>query len=57
MPILMCGHAEGEAVLPGKGRKTLMDKVTFDIHLEKCSFPGREKGGGIPDRGNTTLAF
>lgn len=56
MPILTCGHAEGEAVLPGKGRRNLMDKVTFDIHLEECRVSQPEKKGeGIPGRGNTTL--
>lgn len=30
------GSAEGEAVLPGRGRKTLMEKATFELSLEEC---------------------
>lgn len=30
-----CGRAEGEAVLPRKGRKTLVEKVACELHLEE----------------------
>lgn len=45
MPILTYGHTEGDTVLPGKGRKSLMDKVTFDLHLEECRVSQVEKKG------------
>lgn len=36
----------GEVVLPEKVRKSLMDKVTFDLHLEECRVSQAEKKGG-----------
>lgn len=41
-----CGCAEGGTVLPGRGRKTLMEKVTFELHLKSGKeFPRQRKSG------------
>lgn len=39
------GSAEGEAVLPGKGRKT-MEKATFELNLEECRGVSRAEKKG-----------
>lgn len=44
-----CGCAEVKRVLPRKCRKTLMQEVALELHLEgrlQRSFPGREKEEG-----------
>lgn len=44
---------EGEALLLGRGRKTLMEKVTFELHLKECGgvSQAERKRKGIPDKG------
>ena len=44
---------EGEALPLGRDRKTLMEKITFELHLKECggvSQAGRKRTG-IPDNG------
>lgn len=40
------GSAEGEAVLPGRGRKTLTEKATFELNLEECRGVSRAEKKG-----------
>lgn len=44
---------EGEALLLGRGRKTLMEKMTFELHLKECGgvSQAERKRKGIPDKG------
>lgn len=40
------GSAEGEAVLPGRGRETSMEKATFELNLEECRGVSRAEKKG-----------